>query len=181
MGQRDRNAVGIMYRVFGRAKRRQREPSDRRATFLNLRAMALNAVPRGLTAPPPEHPDVSGLVVDVPSSGGFVTFVALTDNTTSMYTSTGGGTIGAGERVPVAAANRHLLGEVQGHLLMFSDTADAHLPEPGAVRFHVLSSSGARSADVSEDAFWGREPHRLMPIIAALQQLISAINEASPG
>ena len=143
--------------------------------------MALDAVANGLAAPPPEHPDVSGLVVDIPSSGGFVAIVALTDNTTSMYTSTGGGTIGAGEHAPVASATRQLLGVVQAHLAPFGDVADAELPEPGAVRFHLLSPSGAGSTDVSEDAFWGREPHPLMPVIAATQQLISAISQAAPG
>ena len=35
-------------------------------------------------------------------------------------------------------------------------------------------------SDVPEDAFWGRVPHPLIPVIAATQQVIAAINSASP-
>jgi hypothetical protein len=54
-------------------------------------------VANDLAPPSAAHPDISGVVVDVPAQGGFATVVGLTDDTTSMYTSTGGGTIGAGK------------------------------------------------------------------------------------
>jgi hypothetical protein len=138
--------------------------------------MALLAVEGGsLPTPPAEHPNVSGVVVDIPASGGFATVVALTDNTTSLYTSTGGGTIGAGGHADVAAATHALLTSVEHHFDSFPDRGDASLPPVGLVRFHLLSESGARVSDVPEDAFWGRVDHSLMPVIAATQNLISAI------
>jgi hypothetical protein len=142
--------------------------------------MALSSVDNGLAAPSPEHTDVSGLVVDIPAQGGFATVVALTDDTTSMYTSTGGGTIGAGQHANVAAATQHLLSIVQAHLGSFKQKDDGALPASGSVRFHVLTPSGSRYEDVPEDSFWGRAPHPLMPVIASTQDLISAIREASP-
>ena len=51
------------------------------------------------------------------------------------------------------------------------------LPPRGVVRFHVLTPAGRRTADVPEDAFWGRAEHPLMPMIAATQQVISAIRQ----
>jgi hypothetical protein len=143
----------------------------------DLREMALRSVDRGvLPAPSPEHPDVSGLVVDIPSSGGTATLIALTDNT-SMYTSTGGGTIGAGEHAAVAVATHALLAAAQQHLHAFTERDDGALPTSGSIRFHLLSPSGQRAVDVPEDAFWGRVGHPLMPVIAAAQGVISSMQQ----
>jgi hypothetical protein len=110
------------------------------------------------------------------------TIVALTDNTTSLYTSTGGGTIGAGEHANVAAATQGLLTSARQHLDAFTSTDDGALPGPGSVRLHVLSSVGSRMVDVPEDAFWGRVEHPLMPVIAAVQRVMSSMqNIGSPS
>jgi len=82
--------------------------------------MALGAVAKGLQSPGEDHPDVSGLVVDIPAEGGFATVVALTDDTTSMYMSTGGGTIGAGGHQNVASTTQALLTAAQGQLGAFT-------------------------------------------------------------
>jgi hypothetical protein len=124
----------------------------------SLRAMALGAVAKGLQSPGEDHPDVSGLIVDIPAQGGFSTLVALTDDTTSMYTSVGGGTIGAGGHQNVASATQALLSVAQGQLGAFTQPGDSDLPPPGRVRFHLLSPSGSRNEDVPEGSFWGR-PH----------------------
>lgn len=142
--------------------------------------MALDATARGLVSASPESPDVSGVVVDVPRSGGFATIVALADGTTSMYTSTGGGTIGAGTHAHVAAATAKLLAQVQLNLGFFSAPDDRGLPAASAVRLHVLTPAGNRHADVPEDAFWGRQDHALIPVIAGVQDVISALRAASP-
>jgi hypothetical protein len=81
--------------------------------YEGLRSTALSAVANGLQSPTDDHPDVSGLVVDIPVQEGFAAVVALTDNTTSMYTSVGGGTIGAGEHQNVASATQALLSSAQ--------------------------------------------------------------------
>jgi hypothetical protein len=144
-----------------------------------LRAMALGAVAKGLQLPREDHPDVSGLVVDIPAQGGFATVVALTDDTTSMYMSTGGGTIGAGGHQNVASATQALLSAVQGQLGAFTRPGDSDLPPPGQVRFHLLSPSGSRYEDIPEDSFWGRSPHELTSVIAATQVVISAIRSST--
>lgn len=147
--------------------------------YQSLREMMLDAVENGLTQPSPEHPDVSGLIVDIPAEGGFVTIVSLTDGTTSVYTSTGGGTVGAGAHEAVAEANERLLSVVQTHLEVFTLASDGSLPDSGHVRFHVLTPSERRYVDVSLDAFWGRADHQLTPMVASVQDLITAISEVS--
>lgn len=146
-----------------------------------MRALALGAIEQGvLPEPGAEHPRVSGVVVDIPAEGGYATLVALTDSTTSMYTSVGGGTIGAGQHESVAAATHALLSAVDAELSRFTAARDDSLPPAGCVRFHVLASTGGRTKDVPEGAFWGRSDDPLMPVIAAAQGVLSAIREASP-
>jgi hypothetical protein len=167
--------------VFGRGKRKTKTGSDPTAdVYVALRGNALASVTNGLALPSEDHPDVSGVVVDIPAEGGFATVVALTDNTTSMYTSTGGGTIGAGEHEKVASATERLLSVAQAHRASFSRHGDLDLPPPGFVRFHILSPSGSRGEDVPEDSYWGRAPHELMPVIAATQDVVTAMRGASP-
>jgi hypothetical protein len=167
--------------MLGRRRRRDGdEPHTDGNAYHDLRSLALGAVAKGLPAPAADHPDVSGVVVDIPSQDAFATVVGLTDNTTSMYTSTGGGTIGAGEHAAVAAATHQLLTTIQAHLDSFDDEDDGSLPPAGSVRFHVLAPTGTHRKDVPEDSFWGRVPHDLAPVIGATQELISALREVSP-
>ena len=143
--------------------------------------MALDAVARGLSGPTPAHPSVSGVVVDIPGDGGFATVVALTDDSCSMYTTGGGGIIGAGEHERVAAAVHALLSVAEAHRDLFVDPDDGELPEAGLARFHLLAPDGRQRVDVPEDAFWGKQSHALMPVIAATQGLISEMRSASPA
>jgi hypothetical protein len=157
-----------------------RRRRGREQPYSELRALALGAVASGLPAPSAEHPRVAGVVIDVPSGGSYATIVALTDDTTSMYTSVGGGTIGAGQHASVASATHALLAAVDAHLDQFAGPVDSSLPPAGTVRFHVLGVSGGHTKDVSEDAFWGRANDPLMPVIMAAQRVITAMREASP-
>jgi hypothetical protein len=152
------------------------------ASYLELRAQALDAVTNGLLpAPGADHPRVSGVVFDVRAKGGEVTFVCLTDDTTSMYTSAGGGTIGAGSHAPVAEATHALLAAVDHQLDDFIERDDRDTPPPGVVRFHVLTPTGARTGDVPEDCFWGHAPHAWSPVLTAAQHVLTTMHEASSG
>lgn len=167
--------------MLGRRRREGRGSESPDEVYRGLRALAIDSPANGLALPSAGHPDVSGLVVDIPARGGFATVVALTDNTTSLYTSTGGGTIGAGEHAEVAAATHRLLSSVQAQLGAFKEKSDLDLPPAGYARFHVLTPGGSRTEDIPEDCFWGRTPHPLMPVIAATQELLTAIRGASPN
>jgi hypothetical protein len=147
-------------------------PSDE--NYLGLRSIALHSAENGLPPPPPSHPWVSGAVIDIPSEGGFGTLVALTDNTTSLYTSVGGGWIGVGSYSPVAQANDQLLTVLEAHLGEFWIDDNDGFPGEGFARIHVLLPDSRRAADVPVDSFWGKAPHPLMPVIAAIQEVMTA-------
>jgi hypothetical protein len=143
-----------------------------------MREMALTVTPELLGVAPGT---VWGVLLDVPVSGGFATIVALADGTVSMYTSSGGGVIGAGERPEVASAGQRLLAEVAARVELFRDTPDEGLPPTGSVRIHALGPAGHRNADMPVESFWGREGHELAPLIAAAQDVIAAIRRAAGG
>ncbi len=161
-------------------RRRPKGPSGNPDAYEGLRALALGAVADGLAPPGPEHPHVWGVVVDVPSGGDWATIVALGDGTTSMYTSTGGGTIGAGEHDVVRAANRQLLEVVERDWLPHLDPSPGSHPAPGYVRFHVLGADDLRGIDVAEAIFWGSQPGG-GSLVPATQQLIHVISQVSPS
>ena len=147
--------------------------------YEKLRGMALDAVALGLPDPAPEHPGVSGAVIDVPAEGGLITLVAMTDDSTSMYTSVGGGTIGAGDHEPVAAATHALLATIEGHLGEFAESEDVAHPPAGVVRIFVLTPSGRRFADIPEDVFWDKAQNSLTPVVMAAQGVITALRQVS--
>jgi hypothetical protein len=114
-------------------------------------------------------------LVHTPAGGGFARGAARGAAPTRLYTSVGGGTIGAGAHKSVAAATHRLLEVVDSQLALFSRADDGSLPEAGSVRIHVLGFDGSLAADVPEDCFWGRAEHELTPTIAATQEVITAI------
>ncbi len=148
-------------------------PADEK--YLGLRLMALHSSEDGLTVWGPSCPWISGAVVDIPSAGGFATLVALTDRTTSLYTSVGGGTIGLGSDQLLAEATQRLLAVIESHLGGFWSIEDDGFPIRGLVRIHVLLPQSRRVADVPEDNFWGKAPHPLTPVIAAVQRVVAAL------
>jgi hypothetical protein len=162
--------------VFTRRKRSAPEPDSPFERFLGLRSLAFGAYAGGLPTGGDDDPGVAAVVVDIPAEGGFVAVVVLADATTSLYTSVGGGTIGAGSHAPVAEASRALLAVVGSRIADFLPGEDPALPPRAVVRFHVFGRAGSFLADVPEDAFWGRFAHRLMPVISATQDVITAIS-----
>jgi hypothetical protein len=169
--------------VFGRKKQRVRADSVSESGYVGLRQLALRAFDSSAVIGAPDHPRVAGVVVDIPSSAGIATVVAMADDTTSLYTSTGGGTIGAGAHAPVAVATHRLLAAIDAQLDQFPAGRNDHVPANNFVRFHVWGVAGPAVADVPQDCFWGRARHVLTPVIAATQDVITAISsvdQASP-
>ncbi len=118
---------------------------------------------------------IAAVVVDIPAEDGFLTVAAFADDTTSLYTSTGGGTIGAGNFRPVAEATRDLLGAAASSIEHFVEADTGDWPLAGTVRIHLVSQDGNRFLDLPESVFWGREDHELNPLVAAAQSVVTGI------
>lgn len=107
------------------------------------------------------------------------TIVAIADSTVSMYTSTGGGVIGAGAHVSVRdAAQRFRLVAADARSFLEQST-DFPLPQPGEVRFQVRTADGGYSGVATEESLrTGRHP--LAALYAAGQDLLTEIRLSTP-
>lgn len=162
--------------MFGR-ERKQPESSN---PYQGLRSMALGAGEILVSTVPPDR-QVLGMVVDIPSSGGTASLVALGDRTASLYTSTGGGTIGAGAHATVVAAVDAALRVLDANVEMFPPDDRTDLPDVGHVQVTLLTRDGRRRALVEADAFWGQIPSTIPEIIGAIQDVMTALREVAPS
>jgi hypothetical protein len=105
--------------------------------------------------------------------------VALADGTTSLYTSGGGGVIGAGAHERVASASARLLRLIEGELGRFEPTEDLDPPAADQTRFLALTYDGPMAAGGgSETLGAGSDP--LSPIFSAGHMLIAELRNM-PG
>lgn len=120
-------------------------------TYDGLRSMVLGLDEAKLGDRVVQLPNVLGVVVDWSLGDDFATFVALADCTASMYTSAGGGTIGAGGRPGIDAAGAALLQTVEGQLERFVSVGTASGPHLGRVTYWALTRTGLRVLDHSSE------------------------------
>lgn len=144
-----------------------------------LREQALNisAADLGVT-PTTSLPNVFGVVMETGYPAAVATLVALADGTTSLYFSSGGGIIGAGEHAKVRTAATAFLSVAQQHLSKFAPTEQTPLPPVGAVRFYLRTFDGLRSADGGEQEL-GAGQHALSAVFYAAHDVIAAVRESS--
>jgi hypothetical protein len=91
-----------------------------------------------------ELPNVWGLVMDWSLESGLATIVSLADGTTSMYLSSGGGTIGAGEHAAPAAASINALHVAEIAIADFAPSPNAPFPGAGRTALTLLTFTGLR-------------------------------------
>jgi hypothetical protein len=143
-----------------------------RGQVLNLKAEQLG----------PEYAGVPllALVMEWAQEPASVTLVAVADGTTSLYFSTGGGIIGAGQHEAVAAASREWLEAGTAHLDAFHPAVEPQLPGPGETQFVAVTPAGLRSASaIGGGLEEGR--HALSPLWAAAQDVITQMRLVQGG
>lgn len=143
---------------------------DEPSPYEGLRDMALQAGRiRGIRGA------VAAIVIDIPAESGYATIAGFADDTTSLYTSSGGGTLGAGNVLPVAEATQQLLHAAAAQMDTFEETDAGGWPPAGSVRFHLVTAEGNRFLDIPEDSFWGRDSSEHMPLVKAAQGVVTGI------
>jgi hypothetical protein len=162
--------------LVGKAARRQSGSE----VYQGLRSMAFGIDPATIAVADGES--WTGALVAAMEMGrpdATVTILAIADGSVSMYLSTGGAVIGAGEHAAVRGAAerfRTVAAESRG-LLQVTD--DFPVPDPGQIRFQVRTIEGAYSGVAPEAALRpGRHP--LAPLYAAGQDLLTEIRLATP-
>jgi len=161
--------------TFGRV--RGQRPS--KPIFTDLRSMALTVDLATLQTPAGEPWGGAGVaMMEIAMDGAVASIVAIADGTVSMYTSTGGGVIGAGEHAAVRAEAKRFRTVVADSRNLLSRTTEFPLPVPGEVRFQARIGDGGFSGAAPESALRsGRHP--LSTVYAAGQDLLTEIRLAS--
>lgn len=154
----------------------RRRSSD---VFEGLRSMALG-VDAGSVRTPADEPWSGAAVaaMELAVDGATATVVAIADGTVSMYLSTGGGVIGAGEHAAVRAEAQRFRTVVADSRGLLARTADFPLPAPGQVRFHAWVGDDRFTGMATEAVLRGGR-HQLAPLYAAGQDLLTEIRMAS--
>jgi hypothetical protein len=147
----------------------------------NLRDMALRVAPSELDlAPTEERPNVFGILMDLGYGDAVATLSVFADGSASLYISTGGGVIGAGEHQTVRAASEQLLAIVEAHHADFERAKEVALPRGGRVHFHIRTFGGTLTAEADEQEL-GIGRHKLSPVFHAGHAVITQMRLASEG
>ena len=104
--------------------------------------------------------------------------VVFAEGSTSLYFSSGGGIIGAGDYESVRATHGPFFAEAEARLDAFSSAMETPLPTRGRVRFYLRTFRGTLTAEADEEDL-GEMRHPLSALFNAGQRVISAVREAS--
>jgi hypothetical protein len=149
--------------------------------YIDLRTLALSLDPSSVQIhPTADLPHVWGVVMDWSLDSNIVTLVCLADGTTSMYLSTGGGTIGAGQHDATAAASIRALKGAESLIDEFPIAETAPLPGPERTALALLTFSGLRRVE-EETSGLVAGTSKFSDLANALQDVIHEIRLASDG
>lgn len=110
-------------------------------------------------SPGPDRRATWGVVMELGNGTGVASLVCLSDDTTSLYVSTGGGMIGGGAHDAVVHANQVLLDMTEAHLEGMTRGLDHALPAEGRVIIRALTYDGPFTFEAAEDDLgYGRSP-----------------------
>ena len=173
--------LATLLSIFGASQAAARQPDQAPQPITSdLRSMVLNLSPAEIGLSPQTFPHQAwGVVMETGMDGGYYTLVALADGTTSLYFSTGGGVIGAGEKPEVREASRQFIGWGNRLLGSAQPTASMQPPAAGDTQFFFLTFDGVRSYAAPEIEL-GEERDSLSPLFHAGHAVIAAVRQAQP-
>jgi hypothetical protein len=141
-------------------------------------ALDLSATEIGISAENYPH-KVWGVVMETGLDDGYYTLVVLADGTTSLYFSTGGGVIGAGQHAKVKAASRQFIDLGDRMVGLAQPAASKAPPAPGSTTFFFLTFDGLRSYSAKEVEL-GEERDALAALFHAGHGVIASVRETEP-
>ncbi len=111
--------------------------------YLDMRNMALSITSEQLGLPASEDAaKVFGVVADLDMTGATVTLTSYITGDTSLYLSTGGGFIGAGQHEDVQKVVKKFIEKAQTYSSKGKQYESTELPKAGTANFYFLSDSG---------------------------------------
>ncbi len=145
-----------------------------------LRKLALEVDPAALGLSASAGPAAWAVVMDtVMADGAWHCLAVLGDGTTSLYTSSSFGVIGAGTHPTVRRASDALMRTAQSQLDLFAPTAATGLPGVGQVAIRALTFAGHAVVVAPEDDL-GHGRHPASPVFHAAHAVISELRKVTP-
>ncbi len=143
---------------------------------LDLRAKLLAMSPTDLKLKPTQHlPRVWAALLDWGLRGASATIAVVADGTVSMYTSAGGGMIGAGQHQQIHMPAARFLKTVEAIVDSLPPATEAPLPREGEAAIVALTYDGMRRGLVELKLLSPKDPFARAWV--AGQDLITALRE----
>jgi len=146
---------------------------------LREQALERSAEQLGVT-PTPVLPHVFGILMETCYDSAVASLVAFVDGSASLYVSSGGGVIGAGQHASVRATLQPFFLAAEKHMNALTPATETPYPKGGRVRFYVRTFEGTFTAEADEQDL-GNMRHVLSPVFHAGHAVITAVREASGG
>jgi hypothetical protein len=140
---------------------------------LRQQALSIQRTEIDIPAPHPEAP-VWGILMEAGYPDGTATLFALSDGTTSLYLSSGGGVIGGHAHQSVLEANAEFLDTANQYYQHLEPTESFPVPAEEQTRFYVLTDSGVLGGAGLEDDL-GYSRHPLSPLFHAGHRVITEL------
>jgi hypothetical protein len=114
------------------------------------------------------------ILLETGMADGCYTLVAVSDGSTSLYFSNGGGIIGAGQHPKGADASKAFLVFARNFEDQLKKTEEYPLPQPGMTRFYIVRKDSVLTGEFKEDDLGnGKVP--LSPLFHKGHELITTI------
>jgi hypothetical protein len=164
----------LFRKLFGGSSNPPQVGTDRSSgeaySALRHQALSIQRTEVGIPAPPPEAP-AWGVLMETGYPEATATLFALSDGTTSLYLSSGGGVIGGHAHQSVRQANAALLETANQYYQRLKPSESFPVPVEGHTLFYVLTDSGVLTgAGREHDLGLGRHP--LSPLFHAGHRVI---------
>ncbi len=122
------------------------ENSTHQNPYMEMRAMAFSAKADEIGLGDISDDKVYGLITEIAMNPGSASIISFLSGDTSLYLSSGGGFIGAGQHEEVREMVIQKVDGFQRYLSKAKKTDEPKLPEKGKVSFNFLTKNGIYSA-----------------------------------
>ena len=165
--------LGVVSKMTASAQNEQSLMSEMRESVFKLDPATIGISPSNYSG------HVWGMIFETGIEREAYSLVVLADGTTSLYFSTGGGIIGAGEHSNVRTASKNLLLKANDAIGRSTFTQAHPLPYDGTSVFYFLTFDGTRFYSAPESRL-GNGQDKLSPLFHASHEVISELRAIKP-